>query len=53
MSPAASAGRDAVVKALDTAKGNKSVAAALLGIGRTTRYRRLREFGLDDDESSL
>jgi len=45
--------REAVVKALDAAKGNKSEAAALLGIGRTTLYRRLREFGLDDDESSL
>jgi len=45
--------RDAVVKALDAAGGNKSEAAALLGIGRTTLYRRLREFGLDDNESSL
>jgi len=45
--------RDAVIKALDAAGGNKSEAAALLGIGRTTLYRRLREFGLDGDESSL
>jgi sigma-54 dependent transcriptional regulator, acetoin dehydrogenase operon transcriptional activator AcoR len=45
--------RGAIIKALDAAAGNKSEAAALLGIGRTTLYRRLRQLGLDADEGSL
>ncbi|MFF1680361.1 helix-turn-helix domain-containing protein [Streptomyces sp. NPDC058256] len=45
--------RDAIVRALDTAAGNKSEAATLLGIGRTTLYRKLRQLGLDGDESAL
>lgn len=45
--------RAAIVKALAAAEGNKSEAAALLGIGRTTLYRRLRQLGLDSDEGSL
>ncbi len=45
--------RDAIINALDAAAGNKSEAAALLGIGRTTLYRRLRQFGLDGGEDSL
>ena len=45
--------RGAIIKALDAAAGNKSEAAALLGIGRTTLYRRLRQLGLDSDEGSL
>jgi sigma-54 dependent transcriptional regulator, acetoin dehydrogenase operon transcriptional activator AcoR len=45
--------RDAIIRALDAAAGNKSEAADLLGIGRTTLYRRLKHFNLDGDESSL
>jgi transcriptional regulator of acetoin/glycerol metabolism len=45
--------RDAIIKSLDAAAGNKSEAAALLGIGRTTLYRRLRQLGLDGGEDSL
>ena len=45
--------REAIIKALDAAAGNKSEAADLLGIGRTTLYRRLKHFSLDGDESSL
>jgi|GEM_PF-1190863 len=45
--------RDAIIKALDAAAGNKSEAAALLGVGRTTLYRRLRQLGLDGGEDSL
>jgi sigma-54 dependent transcriptional regulator, acetoin dehydrogenase operon transcriptional activator AcoR len=45
--------REAILKALDAAGGNRSEAAVLLGIGRTTLYRRLKHFGLDADEVSL
>jgi hypothetical protein len=45
--------RDAIIKALDAASGNKSEAAELLGMGRTTLYRRLRQLGLDAGENSL
>jgi len=45
--------REAIIRALAASDGNKSEAADLLGIGRTTLYRRLRHFNLDGDESSL
>ncbi len=45
--------RDAIVRALDLADGNKSTAAELLGIGRTTLYRRLRQLHIETDEASL
>lgn len=48
-----SAERDAIVSALERAGGNKSKAAELLGIGRTTLYRRVRQLGLDGGEGSL
>jgi len=48
-----SAERDAIIKALNAASGNKSEAAELLGMGRTTLYRKLRQLGLDSGENSL
>jgi len=45
--------REAIIRALDAAAGNKSEAAGLLGIGRTTLYRRIRQLGLDGYEGSL
>jgi hypothetical protein len=45
--------RDAIIRALDLADGNKSTAAELLGIGRTTLYRRLRQLHIEGDEASL
>lgn len=53
MSLLESAERDAIIKALNAASGNKSEAAELLGMGRTTLYRKLRQLGLDSGESSL
>ncbi|SEI94919.1 Transcriptional regulator of acetoin/glycerol metabolism [Arthrobacter sp. yr096] len=48
-----SAERDAIIRAMEAAGGNKSEAAELLGIGRTTLYRRLRQLGLDAGEGSI
>jgi transcriptional regulator of acetoin/glycerol metabolism len=53
MSLLETAEREAIIKALDAASGNKSEAAELLGMGRTTLYRKLRQLGLDTGESSL
>jgi DNA-binding NtrC family response regulator len=43
--------RRAIVNALEYTKGDRSVAAHLLGIGRTTLYRKLKEYQLDARES--
>jgi transcriptional regulator of acetoin/glycerol metabolism len=45
--------RDAILKALTIAEGNKSAAAELLGIGRTTLYRRMRQLQVETDGDSL
>ena len=39
--------RELIMKALRDAKGNKRKAAELLGIGRKTIYRKIKNFGLD------
>ncbi|HEX5101853.1 MAG TPA: sigma-54 dependent transcriptional regulator [Polyangiaceae bacterium] len=41
-----SAERQALVRALDQAGGNRSAAARLLGVSRTTLYTKLEEYGL-------
>ena len=38
--------RRAIMNALDYTKGDRAVAAHLLGIGRTTLYRKLKEYNL-------
>jgi hypothetical protein len=53
MSMMETAERGAIIRALDAAGGNKSEAAALLGMGRSTLYRRLRQLGLDTGEGSI
>ena len=40
--------RRAIVNALEYTKGDRSVAAHLLGIGRTTLYRKLKEYQLEN-----
>ncbi len=43
--------KDEVLRALKAAGGNRKEAAELLGISRTTLWRRMREWGLDYDET--
>jgi DNA-binding NtrC family response regulator len=38
-----------IVRALEASNGNRSLAAQRLGIGRTTLYRKLKEYGLEGD----
>jgi two-component system response regulator HydG len=38
----------AILEALEATKGDRLRAAKLLGIGKTTIYRKLKEYGLDD-----
>lgn len=40
--------RERIMRALKQAGGNKKLAARLLGIGRTTLYNKLDEYGLND-----
>lgn len=40
--------RERIMRAMKQANGNKKLAAKLLGIGRTTLYSKLEEYGLND-----
>ncbi|MGH9378238.1 MAG: sigma-54-dependent transcriptional regulator [Terriglobia bacterium] len=42
--------RRAIMNALETAGGDRLRAAKLLGIGKTTIYRKLKEYGIDEGE---
>jgi transcriptional regulator of acetoin/glycerol metabolism len=44
--------RRAILDALRYTKGDRSTAAALLGIGRTTLYRKLKDYNMADDGDS-
>jgi transcriptional regulator of acetoin/glycerol metabolism len=39
--------RARILAALDETRGNRSQAAELLGMGRTTLWRKMREHGVD------
>lgn len=41
--------RERIMRALKQANGNKKLAAKLLGIGRTTLYSKLEEYGLNEE----
>ena len=38
--------REAIVQALEDARGNRKKAAKVLGIGERTIYRKLKDYGL-------
>jgi DNA-binding NtrC family response regulator len=40
--------RRAILEALRYTKGDRATAAMMLGIGRTTLYRKLKEYQLDE-----
>jgi DNA-binding NtrC family response regulator len=44
--PLAELEKRAILNALEYTKGDRTVAAMMLGIGRTTLYRKLKEYGL-------
>lgn len=44
--PLAELEKRAILQTLEYSKGDRTVAAALLGIGRTTLYRKLKEYGV-------
>ena len=44
--PLADVEKRAILSALEYTKGDRTIAAAMLGIGRTTLYRKLKEYGL-------
>jgi DNA-binding NtrC family response regulator len=46
-SPDAESERVAIVQALNEAAGNRTKAAAMLGMGRTTLWQKLKALGLD------
>ena len=45
--------RTAIVQALAEADGNKTQAARILEIGRATLYRKMRTYGLGDDDLAI
>ncbi len=45
--PLAEVERRAIVAALQSTRGDRTLAAQLLGIGRTTLYRKLKSYGID------
>ena len=46
--PLADLEREAILSAIRTLNGDKLQAAKLLGIGKTTLYRKLKEYGIAD-----
>jgi DNA-binding NtrC family response regulator len=49
--PLAEVERKVILETLQQLNGNKQMAAQLLGIGKTTLYRKLKEYGIDERAS--
>jgi DNA-binding NtrC family response regulator len=45
--------KQAILGTIHQLKGDKLMAARLLGIGKTTLYRKLKEYGLGDDQTLI
>jgi two-component system response regulator HydG len=45
--------KNAILSTIQQLKGDKLMAARLLGIGKTTLYRKLKEYGLGEDQSLI
>jgi DNA-binding NtrC family response regulator len=45
--------KQAILNTIQELKGDKLMAARLLGIGKTTLYRKLKEYGLGEDQSLI
>ena len=45
--------KQAILNTIRQLKGDKLMAARLLGIGKTTLYRKLKEYGLGEDQSLI
>ena len=50
MIPLAEVEKRAILHAMDVTKGDRTLAAAMLEIGRTTLYRKLKDYGLQELE---
>lgn len=50
--PIAKLEKRAILEAMRETSGDKSKAAALLGIGKTTLYRKLKEYGVSDESDA-
>ena len=44
--------KQAILSTLETLKGDKLMAAKVLGIGKTTLYRKLKEYGIGDQSAA-
>ncbi len=53
VTPLAELERQAILDTLRQLKGDKLTAARLLGIGKTTLYRKLKEYGLGESVAGL
>jgi two-component system response regulator HydG len=45
--------KNAILSTIRQLRGDKLMAARLLGIGKTTLYRKLKEYGLGEDRSLI